>query len=209
MTGGSAGGTAHGAVPEAVVDESWPTTPASVATRGTIWFTGLSGAGKTTVATTLKVMLDALAVRTFLLDGDVLRSGLNSDLTFSDDDRAENVRRIGEVALLFAGVGHLSLVTVISPYDAGRTAVRARHAAVGVPFLEVYVATPLEVCEQRDPKGLYARARRGEVTRFTGISAPYEVPEDAELEIFTTDRTPVQSATEVFELLVERGLITG
>jgi bifunctional enzyme CysN/CysC len=196
-------------VPEAVVDESWPTTPASVATRGTIWFTGLSGAGKTTVATTLKVMLDALAVRTFLLDGDVLRSGLNSDLTFSDDDRAENVRRIGEVALLFAGVGHLSLVTVISPYDAGRTAVRARHAAVGVPFLEVYVATPLEVCEQRDPKGLYARARRGEVTRFTGISAPYEVPEDAELEIFTTDRTPVQSATEVFELLVERGLITG
>jgi len=209
VTGGSAGGTAHGAVPEAVVDESWPTTPASVATRGTIWFTGLSGAGKTTVATTLKVMLDALAVRTFLLDGDVLRSGLNSDLTFSDDDRAENVRRIGEVALLFAGVGHLSLVTVISPYDAGRTAVRARHAAVGVPFLEVYVATPLEVCEQRDPKGLYARARRGEVTRFTGISAPYEVPEDAELEIFTTDRTPVQSATEVFELLVERGLITG
>lgn len=209
MTGGSAGGTAHGAVPEAVVDESWPTTPASVATRGTIWFTGLSGAGKTTVATTLKVMLDALAVRTFLLDGDVLRSGLNSDLTFSDDDRAENVRRIGEVALLFAGVGHLSLVTVISPYDAGRTAVRARHAAVGVPFLEVYVATPLEVCEQRDPKGLYARARRGEVTRFTGISAPYEVPKDAELEIFTTDRTPVQSATEVFELLVERGLITG
>jgi bifunctional enzyme CysN/CysC len=196
-------------VPEAVVDESWPTTPASVATRGTIWFTGLSGAGKTTVATTLKVMLDALAVRTFLLDGDVLRSGLNSDLTFSDDDRAENVRRIGEVALLFAGVGHLSLVTVISPYDAGRTAVRARHAAVGVPFLEVYVATPLEVCEQRDPKGLYARARRGEVTRFTGISAPYEVPKDAELEIFTTDRTPVQSATEVFELLVERGLITG
>jgi bifunctional enzyme CysN/CysC len=209
VTGGSAGGTAHGAVPEAVVDESWPTTPASVATRGTIWFTGLSGAGKTTVATTLKVMLDALAVRTFLLDGDVLRSGLNSDLTFSDDDRAENVRRIGEVALLFAGVGHLSLVTVISPYDAGRTAVRARHAAVGVPFLEVYVATPLEVCEQRDPKGLYARARRGEVTRFTGISAPYEVPKDAELEIFTTDRTPVQSATEVFELLVERGLITG
>jgi adenylylsulfate kinase-like enzyme len=87
--------------------------------------------------------------------------------------------------------------------------VRARHAAVGVPFLEVYVATPLEVCEQRDPKGLYARARRGEVTRFTGISAPYEVPKDAELEIFTTDRTPVQSATEVFELLVERGLITG
>ena len=178
-------------------------------TRGTIWFTGLPGAGKTTVATTLKRRLDALEMRTFLLDGDLLREGLNSDLSYSDEDRAENVRRVGEVALLFATVGHLSLVTVISPYDAGRTFVRARHEAQDVPFLEVYVATPLEVCEQRDPKGLYARARRGEVERFTGISAPYEVPEDAELEVVTTDRTPEESAGEVFELLVKRGLVTG
>ena len=178
-------------------------------TRATVWFTGLPGAGKTTVATTLQRRLDELNMRTFLLDGDLLRAGLNSDLTYSDEDRAENVRRVGEVALLFATVGHLSLVTVISPYDAGRTFVRARHEAQGVPFLEVYVSTPLEVCERRDPKGLYARARRGEVKRFTGVSAPYEVPEDAELEILTTDQTPDESAGEVFDFLVAQGLAPG
>lgn len=176
-------------------------------TRGTVWFTGLPGAGKTTVATTLQGMLDELDVRTFMLDGDLLRAGLNSDLNYSDEDRVENVRRVGEVALLVATIGHLSLVTVISPYHAGRASVRDRHAGLGVPFLEVYVATPLEVCERRDPKGLYARARRGEITRFTGVSAPYEAPADAELEIVTTDRTPTESASEVFELLVARGLV--
>ncbi|MGD0594018.1 MAG: adenylyl-sulfate kinase [Acidimicrobiales bacterium] len=178
-------------------------------TRATVWFTGLPGSGKTTVATTLKRRLDALDMRTFLLDGDLLREGLNADLTYSDEDRAENVRRVGEVALLFATVGHLSLVTVISPYDAGRTSVRARHKEQDVPFLEVYVSTPLEVCERRDPKGLYARARRGEVKRFTGVSAPYEVPHDAELEVLTTDQTPEESAAEVFELLVTRGIVAG
>lgn len=184
-------------------------TKERVVTRGTVWFTGLSGAGKTTVASTLKGLLDLEDVRTFLLDGDLLREGLNSDLGFAEEDRVENVRRVGEVALLFATVGHLSLVTVISPYEAGRTAARARHMALGVPFIEVYVATPLEVCESRDPKGLYARARRGEVRRFTGVSAPYEVPADAELELATTGKTPHESASEVLALLRAKGLVAG
>ena len=107
--------------------------------RGTVWFTGLPSAGKTTVAATLKRRLDALDVPTYVLDGDLLREGLNSDLGYSEEDRAENVRRVGEVAVLFAGVGHLALVTVISPYDAGRALVRERHLKQDVPFLEVYV----------------------------------------------------------------------
>ncbi len=175
--------------------------------RGTVWFTGLPGAGKTTVATTLQSRLGACSVRTYLLDGDVLRRGLNADLGYTEEDRVENVRRVGEVALLFSSVGHLSLVTVISPYHAGRRSARERHEAEGVPFFEVYVATPLEVCERRDPKGMYARARRGELKRFTGVSAPYEAPTDAELEIVTSDRTPEESAAEVFEALLAWGLV--
>lgn len=175
--------------------------------QATVWFTGLPGAGKTTVATTLRARLEACGVRTYMLDGDVLRRGLNADLGYTEEDRAENVRRVGEVALLFSSVGHLSLVTVISPYHAGRAAVRARHAAEGVPFVEVYVATPLEVCERRDPKGMYARARRGELERFTGVSAPYEAPLDAELAIVAFDKTPEESAAEVFEHLATRGVL--
>lgn len=175
--------------------------------RATVWFTGLPGAGKTTVATTLRSQLDARSARTYMLDGDVLRRGLNSDLGYGEEDRAENVRRVGEVALLFSSAGHLSLVTVISPYHAGRSAVRARHAQEGVPFLEVYVATPLEICERRDPKGMYARARRGELERFTGVSAPYEPPADADLEIVASDKSPDESAAEVLELLLQRGLV--
>jgi len=183
--------------------------PAATAVpQGTIWFTGLSGAGKTTVASTLKAMLDDKGLRTFLLDGDLLREGLNSDLGFEEEDRVENVRRVGEVALLFSSVGHLSLVTVISPYAAGRAAVRKRHAATGVPFVEVHVATPLDVCEQRDPKGLYARARRGEVSRFTGISAPYEVPESPELALLTPGKSPEESAREVLAMLESAGLLS-
>ncbi|MHB8244012.1 MAG: adenylyl-sulfate kinase [Acidimicrobiales bacterium] len=175
--------------------------------RGTVWFTGLSGAGKSTVAGTLTKVLEELGVRTFLLDGDDLREGLNSDLTFSEEHRRENVRRVGEVALLFSKAGHLSLVTVISPFASGRAAVRARHVELNVPFLEVHVATPLEVCEQRDPKGLYARARRGEVPKFTGISSPYEVPAHPDLALQTTGRSPEESAKEVLALLDSCGLI--
>jgi bifunctional enzyme CysN/CysC len=176
-------------------------------TEGTVWFTGLPCAGKTTVAATLKSMLGPLEVPTFLLDADVLREGLSSDLGFSAEDRAENVRRLGEVALLAASIGHLALVPVISPYAVDRAAVRARHESRGVPFLEVYVATPLEVCERRDPKGLYASARRGEIESFTGVSGPYEPPAAPELSIETTNATPWESAALVLELLTARGLV--
>jgi bifunctional enzyme CysN/CysC len=118
----------------------------------------------------------------------------------------ENVRRLGEVAILFARVGHLSIVTAISPYAAGREAVRERHLAVSVPFVEVFVATPLEVCEARDPKGLYARARRGEVASFTGISHPYEPPQSPELSLTTTG-SPEEAARELFTLLEASGLV--
>jgi bifunctional enzyme CysN/CysC len=175
--------------------------------HGTIWFTGLSGSGKTTVASRLKAILDERGLRTFLLDGDLLREGLNSDLTFEEADRVENVRRVGEVALLFSSVGHLSLVTVISPYSEGRAAVRRRHEASGIPFVEVHVATPLEVCEERDPKGLYARARRGEVSRFTGISAPYEAPQSSEVVLSTPGKSPEESAREVLAVLESTGLV--
>jgi adenylyl-sulfate kinase len=175
--------------------------------QGTIWFTGLSGSGKTTIASKLKAMLAERGLRPFLLDGDLLREGLNSDLGFEEADRIENVRRVGEVALLFATVGHLSLVTVISPYAAGRAAVRKRHATTGIPFVEVHVATPLDVCEERDVKGLYARARRGEVSRFTGISAPYEAPESPELVLSTVGRSPEESAREVLSVLGAAGLL--
>lgn len=173
--------------------------------RTTVWFTGLSGAGKTTVATTLKTMLDGLSVRSFLLDGDMLRTGLNRDLGFSEEDRIENVRRVGEVALLVADIGHVVLVTVISPFEAGRQTVRERHKQLGLGFVEVFVATPLEVCEGRDPKGLYERARRGEVPRFTGISSPYEEPRHPELVLKTVGRSPEECASEVLGVLTERG----
>ena len=147
---------------------------------GTVWFTGLPGAGKTTVAKALHDMLLERGLVSYLLDGEALRDGLNADLGFSQRDRAENVRRLGEVAILLARFGHLSIVSAISPYAASRKAVRERHLELAVGFVEVYVATPLEVCEARDPKGLYARARKGELLSFTGISQSYEPPEAPE-----------------------------
>ncbi|MHB1988894.1 MAG: adenylyl-sulfate kinase [Acidimicrobiales bacterium] len=174
---------------------------------GTVWFTGLSGAGKSTVANTLHEMLAGLGVPSVLLDGDDLRDGISADLSFSEQDRRENIRRVGEIALLFSKVGHLALVTVISPFASGRQAVRDRHMARRVPFLEIHVATPLQVCEERDPKGLYARARRGEVPRFTGVSAPYEAPEHPELAVETTDRSPADSAKDVLGLLEAHNLL--
>lgn len=174
----------------------------------TIWFTGLSGAGKSTLAVELARQLDARGARTLLLDGDDLREGLNADLGFAAEDRIENVRRVAEVALLFARAGHLTLVTVISPYTAGRQHVRRRHATSGVPFVEVYVATPVELCEARDPKGLYRRARAGEIVQFTGISDPYEPPEDAEVVLLTEGRSPEQSAAELLAYLCSSGIAT-
>jgi bifunctional enzyme CysN/CysC len=147
-----------------------------------LWLTGLSGAGKSTLALELERVLRARGWQAFVLDGDALRKGLNADLGFSPRDRAENIRRAGEVAGLFAEAGMITICAFISPYRADRERVRNAHAAV---FHEVYVSAPLEVCEARDPKGLYRRARAGELREFTGVSAPYEPPLEPELEIRT------------------------
>lgn len=173
---------------------------------GTVWFTGLSGAGKSTVASGLQELLEARGLHTFALDGDFLREGLNADLGYGEADRIENVRRLGEVALLFSRVGFLSIVSAISPYAKGRQEVRERHESNGVQFVEVHVATPLEVCEARDPKGLYARARRGEIPSFTGVSAPYEVPEAPDLALETIG-SPHDAVLEVVGVIDQLGLL--
>jgi bifunctional enzyme CysN/CysC len=142
----------------------------------TVWFTGLSGSGKSTIADAVATALFDAGRPAYTLDGDNVRHGLNGDLGFGAADRSENVRRIGEVARLMADAGLVVLVPVISPYRADRDRVRAIHAAAGLEFVEVFVATPLAVCEERDPKGLYARARAGELVGMTGIDDPYDAP---------------------------------
>lgn len=170
--------------------------------RGAIvWFTGLSGSGKSTVAVELERLLVQAHRPGYLLDGDNLRHGLNGDLGFSPEDRAENVRRVGEVAMLFADAGMIAIVPVISPYRADRRAVRSRAEAVSIRFLEVFVDTDLAMCEERDPKGLYAKARAGEITDMTGIDAPYERPEHAEVVLHPEDGDPMALARAVLEAL--------
>jgi adenylyl-sulfate kinase len=142
----------------------------------TVWFTGLSGSGKSTIANAVAERLLDDGRPAYVLDGDNLRHGLNADLGFSAADRAENVRRVGEVARLLADAGLVALAPVISPYREDRDRVRAIHEAAGLRFVEVFVDTPLELCEERDPKGLYAKARAGELTGMTGIDDPYEPP---------------------------------
>lgn len=149
----------------------------------TVWLTGLSGSGKSTIATELERILVGRGVLAYMLDGDNLRHGLNGDLGFGAEDRAENVRRAGEVAQLFADAGVVAIVPLISPYRADRARVRARHEEAGLTFLEVFVDTPLEECERRDPKGLYVKARAGELPGFTGIDDPYEAPTDPDLRL--------------------------
>lgn len=167
----------------------------------TVWFTGLSGSGKSTVAAACERLLVADGRPAYLLDGDNLRHGLNGDLGFSAADRDENVRRVAEVARLFADAGVVALVPLISPYRAARDRARALHEAAGVPFHEVFVDTPLEVCEERDPKGLYAKARAGELTGMTGIDDPYEAPESPDLVLIPDDGRAVAAATRVLALL--------
>ena len=183
-----------------------PALDAVATTGGTVWFTGLPGAGKSTVAGVLHGLLAMRGVGGYLLDGDDLREGLNADLGYDESDRMENVRRLGEVAILFARFGHLSIVSAISPYASGRKSVRERHLESSVRFVEIYVATPLSVCEARDPKGMYARARRGELAHFTGISSPYEPPEAPEL-VLTTTGSPEEAALEVLSVLEDVELI--
>jgi bifunctional enzyme CysN/CysC len=166
----------------------------------TVWFTGLSGSGKSTVAVALEQLLVTSAVPAYLLDGDNLRHGLNGDLGFDAASRNENVRRAGEVALLFADAGVVAIVPLISPYRSDRDRVRRRHEELGLRFVEVFVDTPIELCEQRDPKGLYAKARAGEITGFTGIDDPYEAPLDPDV-VLRPGPTPEAGAAIVAELL--------
>ncbi len=150
----------------------------------TVWFTGLSGSGKSTLAFAVEEALVARGVAAYVLDGDNVRFGLNRDLGFSAEDRTENVRRIGEVCRLFQDAGLVALSAFISPYRADRDAVRALHPEGS--FVEVFVDTPLDICEARDVKGLYARARTGEIPEFSGISAPYEAPDAPDITVDAT-----------------------
>lgn len=169
----------------------------------TVWFTGLSGSGKSTVANAVAERLLATGRPAYVLDGDNLRLGLNGDLGFSPADRAENIRRVGHVARLMADAGLVVLVPVISPYRADRDLVRSLHAAAGLAFVEVFVDTPLDLCEQRDPKGLYAKARAGEIKGMTGIDGPYEAPDAPELRLTPADLDE-QAAAVAAHLLAVR-----
>lgn len=169
------------------------TTP--ILAGGVVWLTGLSGAGKTTIARALELELRRAGRAVCVMDGDCLRRGLCSDLGFTPADRQENIRRVGEVARLFADAGLICVVALISPYRLDRA--RARAAAPAGRFLEVYVNSPLAVCERRDPKGLYARARAGELKDFTGVSAPYEAPDSAEIELHTDQHSVAECVAEL------------
>ncbi len=150
---------------------------------GTVWFTGLSGSGKSTLAAAVEARLVKEGRAAYRLDGDNLRSGLNADLDFSRAGREENIRRVAEVACLFADAGAVALVALISPYREARMRARQEHGRCGLPFVEVHMAAPFDVCAKRDPKGLYARASTGGIPEFTGVDDPYEPPEDPELEL--------------------------
>lgn len=167
----------------------------------TIWLTGLSGSGKSSVAAKAERKLVESGRATYTLDGDNVRHGLNADLGFSAADRSENVRRVGQVARLMADAGLVVLVPVISPYRDDRAKVRRAHEDAGIPFGEVHVATSIDVCEARDPKGLYARARAGEITGFTGIDDPYEEPLDPEAVVDAGTQTLAESVSTVIDLV--------
>jgi len=170
-----------------------------------LWFTGLSGAGKSTIAGAVEHKLFELGHHTYLLDGDNVRHGLNGDLGFSDEDRVENIRRIGEMAKLFADAGIIVLSAFISPFRADRRMVR--DLVEENEFIEVYMDTPLSECEQRDPKGLYQKARAGEIKNFTGIDSDYEVPTAAEIIIKTTESSVGQCADQIIQYLKDNKLI--
>jgi adenylylsulfate kinase len=171
-----------------------------------LWFTGLSGSGKSTIANAVESRLLELNKHTYLLDGDNIRMGLNKGLGFSDEDRIENIRRIGEVAKLFVDAGTIVLTAFISPFQKERDAVRS---LVGEgEFIEVFIDTPLEVCESRDPKGLYQKARKGEIPNFTGISSPYEAPTKPEIHI-QNDKISIEDVTqEIINYLLNKGYLS-
>ena len=169
----------------------------------TIWFTGLPSSGKSTFASLVERRLIDLGLSAYCLDGDNLRHGICGDLGFTRDDREENVRRVGELARLFADAGLVAIASLVSPYEAGRAEARESHERDGLPFIEVYVNTPLPVCQARDPKGLYARALAGELPGFTGIDDPYEPPRCPDVEI-THDIDPDLATESVLRALSAR-----
>lgn len=170
-----------------------------------LWFTGLSGSGKSTVANAVESKLLHLGKHSYLLDGDNVRHGLNKDLGFSDADRIENIRRIGEVAKLFVDSGAIALTAFISPFIADRQQVR--DLLEDNQFLEVFIDTPLEVCEQRDPKGLYKKARAGEIKHFTGIDSEYQAPIKPEIHVETANKSVEECAEQVIQYLIKQEYI--
>jgi adenylylsulfate kinase len=172
----------------------------------TLWMTGLSASGKSTIAVALEQVLLQRGHHAYRLDGDNIRMGLNKNLGFSAEDRAENIRRIGEVAKLFADAGIITVTSFISPYRTDRDLVRKLHEDAKIPFFEVFVDLPIEVAEQRDPKGLYKKARAGQIKGFTGIDDPYEAPAQAELHLRTDKLSVAESVEQLLDLLEERGV---
>ncbi|MEC9372958.1 MAG: adenylyl-sulfate kinase [Planctomycetota bacterium] len=176
-------------------------------TGATMWFTGLSGSGKSTIASALEQALVNRGLNSYRLDGDNVRHGLNKNLGFSAEDRAENIRRIGEVAKLFADSGCVALTSFISPYRADRELCRSLHHEGGLRFIEVFVDTPLDVCEERDPKGLYKKARAGQIKGFTGIDDPYEAPTSPELTLKTAEHSVEACVKQCIDYLEREGVI--
>jgi adenylylsulfate kinase len=170
-----------------------------------LWFTGLSGSGKSTLSHAVEERLHALQCRTFVLDGDNIRHGLCNDLGFSDEDRVENIRRIGEVSKLFIEAGMIVMTAFISPFRADRA--RVRSLVADGDFIEIYCKASLEICEQRDVKGLYKKARAGEIKAFTGITSPYEAPNTPEITVETGDDSLDKCTNQVITLLRERGIL--
>lgn len=170
-----------------------------------LWFTGLSGSGKSTIANAVESKLLELKKHTYLLDGDNIRMGLNRGLGFSDEERVENIRRIGEVAKLFVDSGSIVLSAFISPFISDRAQVRG--LVQSDEFIEIFIDAPLEVCEERDPKGLYKKARKGEIANFTGISSPYEAPKNAEIVIKNSGISVEEAADTVVKYLQEKGYL--
>lgn len=170
-----------------------------------IWFTGLSGSGKSTIANELEKILHQLSIRTFILDGDNVRHGLNKDLAFSDEDRKENIRRVGEVAKLFIDSGAMTLATFISPFREERDSIR--QMVKSNEFIEIYVKCSLDVCEKRDIKGLYKKARNGLIKKFTGIDSPYEAPDNPDLVVDSTTMTVEESVNLIINYMITNGLI--
>lgn len=173
----------------------------------TVWFTGLSGSGKSTIAVALEKALHSMNKLSYRLDGDNVRLGINKNLGFSEEDRKENIRRIGEIAKLFGDAGTISLSSFISPYKGDRDEVRALHEAASIPFVEVFVDCSLNVAEERDPKGLYKKARAGEIKNFTGIDDPYEAPENPEIHLRTDEMSLQEEVSIVIDYLMMHDII--